>query len=189
MATNCSFGVAVSDRKSDEPPQIGNPSKWRKTEYMIRLGRFFPPLMIVSQYSQEEEDNMKKEYEEKRQKQKRSRWKKKSAERAKADNADTDDGKAEEVLPSPFAGLSIDNSRTKYWLDRISDQMEKNAKMMKVLAGEMLKPEFPKKVYHTGQKIFDNIGPTAERTGKLMSDVFNVWFGGSLGWDSGDRKR
>lgn len=70
--------------------------------------------MIVSQYSQEEEDNMKKEYEEKRQKQKRSRWKKKSAERAKADNADTDDGKAEEVLPSPFAGLSIDNSRTKY---------------------------------------------------------------------------
>ena len=80
-------------------------------------------------------------------------------------------------------------SRTKYWLDRISDQMEKNAKMMKVLAGEMFKPEFPKKVYHTGQKTFDNIGPTAERTGKLMSDVFNVWFGGSLGWDSGDRKR
>ena len=73
-------------------------------------------------------------------------------------------------------------------IDRTVQQMEKNLNMMKIFAVEMTKPDFPKKVYYTGEKILDNIGPTAERTGKLMKDVFSFWFGG-IGWGDDGRRR
>ena len=44
---------------------------------------------------------------------------------------------------------------------------------------EMTKPEFPKKVQLSGEKIVDNMGPTLEQTGKLMGDVWDMWMGWS----------
>ncbi|KAL7481884.1 hypothetical protein ACHAW6_007572 [Cyclotella cf. meneghiniana] len=198
ISTDCLFGLAVTDSKSDEPndpviPNLGDASKWRKTEYLFRLGRFIPPFMVVSQYYNDKEEaerrrqQQHKEYDEKRQRQKKGRWGK-SAERSNGSDRDDEsaEGKSEGSninFPHP-SNLPIDNSRARYYLARIDEQMEKNIDMMKVVLGEMLKPEFPRKVYDSGKKIYDNMGPTAERTAKLMKDVFNMWVGGSI-WDDG----
>ncbi|KAL3781699.1 hypothetical protein HJC23_009917 [Cyclotella cryptica] len=199
ISSNCLFGLAVTDSKSDEPndpgvPKLGDASKWRTTEYLFRLGRFIPPFAVVSQYYNDKEEverrrqQHQKEYDEKRQRQKKGRLEKSSE---RADSSDSDSEAAEDkskgsntLFPLP-SNLPIDNSRARYYLARIDEQMEKNINMMKIVLGEMLKPEFTRKVYDSGKKIYENMGPTAERTGKLMKDVFNMWVGGSIGWDDG----
>ena len=177
IATDSRFGISVTDSKMNpkDPslPNLGDASKWRKTEYFFKLGRFFPTLGVVSQYYSEKE---KSQYAEQQSEKKQKRWEK-AMERDK-------DNKQSDALSLP----KVDNSKTQYYLTKISEQMGKNLEMMKIFAGEIIKPEFPKKVYHTGEKIVDQLGPTAERTGKLMKDVFGMWFG-SLGWSGDDGRR
>jgi hypothetical protein len=184
IAPTCRLGIAVTDTKMDsrDPniPNMGDANKWRKTEYLVNVGRLFPTLGVVTQYYA---DDDQKQYDEQRQRQKKSRWDK-STERDQDKNDTTDRG-------FPLTPKLPDTSRTKYYLDRIEDQMVRNLKMMKLFAMEMTKRDFPKKVYYSGQKILDNMGPTAERAGKLMKDVFGMWFGGGIGWggDDGGRRR
>ena len=177
IATDSRFGISVTDSKMNpkDPslPNLGDASKWRKTEYFFKLGRFFPTLGVVSQYYSEKE---KSQYTEQQSEKKQKRWEK-AMERDK-------DNKQSDALSLP----KVDNSKTQYYLTKISEQMGKNLEMMKIFAGEIIKPEFPKKVYHTGEKIVDQLGPTAERTGKLMKDVFGMWFG-SMGWSGDDGRR
>ena len=177
IATDSRFGLSITDSKMNpkDPslPNLGDASKWRKTEYFFKLGRFFPTLGVVSQYYSE---NDEKQYNEEQREKKKSRWDK-AMERDK-------DNKQSDALSLPD---KVD-SKAQYYLDKISDQMAKNLQMMKVFAGEMIKPEFPKKVYHSGEKIVDQFGPTVERTGKLMKDVLGMWFGG-IGWSGDDGRR
>eukprot|EP00956_Cyclotella_meneghiniana_P003641 scaffold4438_cov56-Cyclotella_meneghiniana.AAC.5 len=170
IATDCRFGLAVTDAKMNSKDLTihnqGDSSKWRKTEYLIKLGRLFPTLGVVSQYYDDKEQQEQK-YNEQRQSEKKSRWDK-SAER------DATKEKPGTNFTPPLSFL--DSSRIKYYLDLMGEHMGKNLNMMKTLTLEMTKPDFPRKTYHSGQKIIDNMGPTAERTGKLMNDVFNMWF-------------
>jgi hypothetical protein len=183
IATDCRFGLAVTDSKMDSKdpnlPNLGDANKWRKTEYFLKLGRLLPTLGVVSQYYSDKEDEEK--YNNDRRQQQKSRWDK-SSER-NDEKSTTNNNFLVPTLP--------DNSRTKYYLNRLEEQMIKNLKMMKLLALEMTKDDFPKKVYISGQKILENMGPTVERTGKLMKDVFGMWFGGRIGWggDDGSRRR
>jgi hypothetical protein len=173
------------DNRDPNLPNLGDADKWRKTEYFFKLGRLLPTLGIVSQYYSEKDQQH--QYTEQRQREKKNRWDK-SVERDEAKTGKTDGLRSNFPIPSDLP----DTSRTKYYMNRLGDQMEKNLIMMKLFVGEMIKPDFPKKVYYSGQKIADNMGPTAERAGKLMKDVFNMWFGGSLGWSGGEeggRKR
>ena len=159
VATDCRFGLAVTDSKMNSKDLTihnqGDSAKWRKTEYLIKLGRLFPTLGVVSQYYDDKEQQEQK-YNEQRQGEKKSATKEESG--------------------ANFIPSFLDSSRIKYYLDRMGENMEKNLNMIKTLTLEMTKPDFPKKTYHSGQKIIDNMGPTVERTGKLMNDVFNMWF-------------
>ena len=183
IATDCRFGMAVTDSKMDSKdpnlPTLGDADKWRKTEYFFKLGRLFPTLGVVSQYYSDKDEQQR--YDEQRQQQKKSRWDK-SAERDKEEKSDV----STPNFPIPSMP---ETSRAKYYADRIGEQMEKNLNMMKLFVLEMIKPDFPKKVYYSGEKIIDNMGPTVERTGKLMKDVFAMWFGGGIGWGGDDGRR
>lgn len=213
LATDLRLGLGVTDGTSADPdnpnaPPVrkGSSGGWRKTEYLFRLGRFIPPFLVVSQYYEDKEEEerrrqqLTKEYNEKRQRQKESRWGKSSErqdkqEKSKDDGrSDADDSTTPEMdgannnFPIP-ANLPIDTSRTEYFLQRLHTQMEKNAAMMGFMLKQMLKPDFPKKVYHSGERIYENLGPTAERTGKLMKDVWQMWvnnLGNNFGWDQDD---
>ena len=55
--------------------------------------------------------------------------------------------------------------------------MDKNTAMMGIMLRQIIKPDFPQKVFHSGERVFQNLGPTAERTGKLMKDVWKIWVG------------
>jgi hypothetical protein len=180
IATDCRFGLAVTDSKMDSKdpnlPNFGDATKWRKTQYFLKLGRLLPTIGVVSQYNEDEQ-----KYDEQRPKQK-SRWDKSSSDRENEEKSD----RSTSNFPVPTLP---DTSRTKYYLNRMGEQMIKNLQMMKLLALEMTKPDFPKKVYYSGQKILDNMGPTVERTGKLMKDVFGMWFGGRIGWGGDDGRR
>ena len=202
IATNLRLGLAVTDGTSsdpDNPNQVVRQSGgsgsggWRKTEYLFRLGRFFPPFMVVSQYYEDKEEEerrrkeLTKEYNERRQRQKdNSRWGKfsdRQREQDKSkDDGDASDSEGTSNFPIP-ADFPIDTSRAEYYLQRLHTQMEKNAAMMEVMVKQIFKPDFPRKVHHAGERILENMGPTAERTGKLMKDVWNMWVGS---WDNGD---
>jgi len=197
IATNLRLGLAVTDGTSsdpDNPNQVARKSSgsggWRKTEYLFRLGRFVPPFMVVSQYYEdkvEEERRRKeltKEYNERRQRQKENKWGKKFSERQQQEK-DAKDGSGEDGNTSESEGTSnnfpipadfpIDTSRVEYYLQRLHTQMEKNAAMMEIMVKQIFKPDFPQKVRHSGERILENMGPTAERTGKLMKDVWTMW--------------
>ncbi|KAL7434976.1 hypothetical protein ACHAXM_004385 [Skeletonema potamos] len=200
IATDLRLGLAVTDGTSsdpDNPNQVVRKSSgsggWRKTEYLFRLGRFVPPFMVVSQYyeDKEEEDRRRKEltkeYNERRQRQKESRWGK-SSERQQEEksNGGSDDDNPESEGMSTFpipANFPIDTSRIEYFLQRLDTQMEKNAAMMGIMMKQIFKPDFPKKVRISGERILENMGPTAERTGKLMKDVWTMWVSS---WYNGD---
>jgi len=49
--------------------------------------------------------------------------------------------------------------------------------MSYIVTDVVLKPTFPRLVWGGGESILDNMGPTAERTGKLMRDVWDMWMG------------
>jgi len=196
IATNLRLGLAVTDGTSsdpDNPNQVARKSSgsggWRKTEYLFRLGRFVPPFMVVSQYYEdkvEEERRRKeltKEYNERRQRQKENKWGKKFSERQQQEK-EAKDGSEEDGNTSESEGTSnfpipsdfpIDTSRVEYYLQRLHTQMEKNAAMMEIMVKQIFKPDFPHKVRHSGERILENMGPTAERTGKLMKDVWTMW--------------
>eukprot|EP00986_Skeletonema_menzelii_P004588 scaffold1572_cov141-Skeletonema_menzelii.AAC.3 len=202
IATNLLLGLAVTDGTSsdpDNPNQMVRKSNgsggWRKTEYLFRLGRFIPPFMVVSQYYEDKEEEARrrkeltKEYNERRQRQKDNRWgkfgEKQRQEKSKKDsgedgNAPESDGISNFPMPADFP---IDTSRAEYYLQRLHTQMEKNASMMEIMLKQVFKPDFPQKVRHSGERILENMGPTAERTGKLMKDVWTMWVGS---WGEGD---
>ena len=46
-------------------------------------------------------------------------------------------------------------------------------------------PDFPKKVKVGGEKVLDNLGPTVERTGRLMKGVWDMWTGWVFSDDEG----
>jgi hypothetical protein len=72
--------------------------------------------------------------------------------------------------------------RTEYYLQRMYVQMVKNMNMMSyILTDVVCKRDFPYKVKVGGERIIDNMGPTVERTGKLMRDVWDMW----MGWTTG----
>jgi hypothetical protein len=76
--------------------------------------------------------------------------------------------------------------RTEYYLQRMYVQMVKNMNMMSyILTDVVCKRDFPYKVKTGGERIIDNMGPTVERTGKLMRDVWDMWMGWTTGGGSG----
>lgn len=207
IATDLRLGLAVTDSTSTDPdnPNARKSSSgsggWRRTEYLFRLGRFIPPFMVVSQYYEDKEEEerrrkqLTKEYNEKRQRQKENRWGKSTSsnrqqQEEKSSNRDSDDDNITPEtnnFPVP-ANFPIDISRSEYLLQRLHTQMEKNAAMMGAMLKQMLKPDFPRKVYQSGERIYENLGPTAERTSKLMKDVWTMWVG-SWEWGNGDDDR
>ena len=151
--------------------------------------------MLVAKYYKDEEEEqrrrteMQKEYNELTNKLKKNRWDK-SSER------DTDDDKTKPKLEYEMEDnakttqvtndLSDMSSRTKYYMQRIYVQMIKNVEMMEHLATNViLKEDFPKKVHVQGKKIYNEIGPTAERTGELMQKVWDMWIGYASGKSGG----
>jgi len=67
---------------------------------------------------------------------------------------------------------NVVSSRTEYYLQRTFVQMAENANMMSFIVTDiMMKPDFPRKVRAGGERILDNVRPTAERTVKLMRGV------------------
>ena len=194
-----------SGNTSTENNQIG----WRKTEYLFRLGRFIPPFMIVNKYYQDKEaeekrrKEMKREYTEMRDRMKKNRWDKSASKNGDDDKSEESNSDSKGTINNTTTETPISNSlsnvssRTEYYLQRIYVQMNKNLNMMGILANEMIQPDFPKKVQVSGHKILDNMGPTAERTGKLMKDVWDMWLGSlNDGWngsnggeDGGGRRR
>jgi len=202
IATDLRLGLAVTDSTSsdpDNPNQVVRKSSgsggWRKTEYLFRLGRFVPPFMVVSQYYEDKEEEerrrkeLTKEYNERRHRLKESRWGKSNErqqqEKSKGgsdDDDNTPESEGTSIFPIP-ANFPIDTSRVEYFLQRLDTQMEKNAAMMGIMMKQMFKPDFPKKVRISGEKILENLGPTAERTGKLMKDVWTMWV---ESWINGD---
>ena len=77
---------------------------------------------------------------------------------------------------------NVVSSRTEYYLQRTFVQMAKNANMMSFIVTDvMVKPDFPRKVRAGGERILGNVRPTAERTVKLMRDVWGMW----VGWVNG----
>jgi len=217
IATDCLLGVSISDSASEDPDSALPPSKknnksstkkndsksgWRKTEYLFKLGRFIPPFMLVAKYYKDEEEEqrrrteMQKEYNELTNKLKKNRWDK-SSER------DTEDDKTKPKLEYEMEDnakttqvtndLSDMSSRTEYYMQRIYVQMIKNIEMMEHLATNVIfKEDFPNKVQLQGKKIYNEIGPNAERTGELMQKVWDMWIGyasgksgsGGGGWSS-----
>ena len=198
IATDLRLGLAVTDNTSSDPDNpnkgvrksiSGSSGGWRKTEYLFRLGRFVPPFMVVSQYYEdkvEEERRRKeltKEYNERRQRQKENRWGKSSEkDKSKGSVSEDDISEGTSYFPIPL-NFPIDTSRAEYYLQRLDTQMDKNSAMMGIMLRQILKPDFPQKVVASGERIFENLGPTAERTGKLMKDVWTMWVGS---WDNGD---
>jgi len=214
IATDCLLGVSISDSASEDPDSALPPSKnnkstskkndsksgWRKTEYLFKLGRFIPPFMLVAKYYKDEEEEqrrrteMQKEYNELTNKLKKNRWDK-SSERDKDDDKTKpkleyemeDNAKTTQVTND----LSDMSSRTEYYMQRIYVQMIKNIEMMEHLATNVIfKEDFPNKVHVQGKKIYNEIGPTAERTGELMQKVWDMWIGYASGksgggWSSG----
>jgi len=207
IATDCLLGVSISDSASTDPdsfvvpssssssssPSTGNHGKsksgWRKTEYLFKLGRFIPPFMIVGKYYKDEEEEerrrkeMQREYNDMRDRLRKNRWDK----RASKDESDKKNGDAKSNPSNTEISSNISHvsTQTEYYLQRIYVQMVKNATMMKFLCGEMMKPDFPKKVKVGGEKVLDNLGPTVERTGRLMKDVWDMWTGWVFSDDEG----
>lgn len=200
---------AKNNKSSTNKKNDSKSAGWRKTEYLFKLGRFIPPFMLVAKYYKDEEDEkrrrneMQKEYNELTNKLKKNRWDK-SSERIDTNNKDDDDDnktkskldyeKEDNTKSSPISNdLSDVSSRTEYYMQRIYVQMIKNANMMSHLAiNVVLKPDFPKKVQVQGTKIYNELEPTAERTGELMKKVWDMWIGyangksgSGGGWSSG----
>ncbi|KAL9180909.1 hypothetical protein ACHAXT_009714 [Thalassiosira profunda] len=194
IATDCLLGVSVADAAIADPtggaataPVKKEPGAagWRKSEYLFRLGRFIPPFMVVNKYYKDAEEEgrrrkeMQKEYDDMRERLKQNRWNK-----AKRDD---DGGLGGAKTPAPGAKdsgvvpmgneLSDASFRAEYYLQRLYVQMGKNLEMMGILLHEMTRPDFPRRVCAGGAKIADNVGPTAERTCKLMADVWEMWTG------------
>ncbi|KAL7432578.1 hypothetical protein ACHAXH_006155, partial [Discostella pseudostelligera] len=208
IATDCLLGVSISDSASTDPdsfvvpsssssPSTGNNGKsksgWRKTEYLFKLGRFIPPFMIVGKYYKDEEEEerrrkeMQREYNDMRDRLRKNRWDKRSSkDESEKKDADVKLNPSNTEISSNISHVS---TQTEYYLQRIYVQMVKNATMMKFLCGEMMKPDFPKKVKVGGEKVLDNIGPTVERTGRLMKDVWDMWTGWVFGDDEGGSRR
>ena len=209
IATDCLLGVSISDSVSTDPDSAFPPSSssaaaasskkkttsdsnsksgWRKTEYLFKLGRFVPPFMLVAKYYKDEVEEERRrneatrEYNELRDRHKKSRWDKASARDEDEKVSLTTNADNTSSSSSSKERLSEVSTRTEYYLQRIYVQMIKNMNMMSYLSTEVIcKPDFPKKVQLQGQKIYDNIGPTAERTGKLMGDVWDMWMVTFLG--------
>ena len=205
IATDCLLGVSISDSASTDPDSFVVPSSssssssspgksksgWRKTEYLFKLGRFIPPFMIVGKYYKDEEEEerrrkeMQREYNDMRERLRKNRWDKRLRKDESTTTTNTDDKQKDgrdHANSNPnntelSNNISHVSSQTEYYLQRIYVQMVKNATMMKFLCGEMMKPDFPKKVKVGGEKVLDNIGPTVERTGRLMKDVWDMWTG------------
>jgi hypothetical protein len=200
IATDCLLGVSVADAASSDPDG-GKRIGWRKTEYLFKLSRFVPPFMIVGKYYKDEEEEerrrkeMQKEYDDMLSRLRRNRWD--SATKRYADSSSSaaisPDEKKKEGMGSADSEKdrkatdlprtdNVVSSRTEYYLQRTYVQMAKNANMMThTVTDVMMKPDFPKKVQAGGERILDNIRPTAERTGKLMRDVWDMW----VGWANG----
>ncbi len=203
IATDCLLGVSVADAASSDPDG-GKRIGWRKTEYLFKLSRFVPPFMIVGKYYKDEEEEerrrkeMQREYDDMLGRLRRNRWD--SAAKRDADSsssaANSSDekkkkkegmtGSADAEKDRETTDLSrtdtVVSSRTEYYLQRTYVQMAKNANMMThTVTDVMMKPDFPKKVRAGGERILDNMRPTAERTGKLMRDVWDMW----VGWANG----
>ena len=166
IATDCIFGLSISDVPSSDPDmpqstpsrQQGNKHKseseagWRQTEYTFRLGRFFPPFMVVGKYYDDPvEDERrrregKREYDEMREGKRKSRWGK-SAERLDDGPSRGDERsagkKSDERLTAAASG-------TEYYLQRLYVQMNKNLDAMVNIGGAMMTPEFPGKVSWAG---------------------------------------
>ncbi|KAL7541131.1 hypothetical protein ACHAXR_012044 [Thalassiosira sp. AJA248-18] len=214
-STAASKKKSKADNTNNKNNSNNNSVGWRKTEYLFRLGRFIPPFMIVNKYYQDKEEEerrrkeMQKEYNDMRDRLKKNRWDS-LGERNKDDNggggaknpaAAVDDDEKDDKTSNtdkintnntttpetPISNnLSNASSRTEYYLQRIYVQMNKNINMMHhILFNEITKPDFPKKVQHGGSKIIDNMGPTMERTGKLMGDVWDMWMGSVDAWYGG----
>ncbi len=196
--TETLFGVAITDAAGQHPDDVdyqpnqrgGDGSGWRRTEFLFRLGRFIPPFMLVSQYYDSrgaEAKRNKEEYDKMRQRKKKDRLD--NAKSRDKDGNEVDGSAAEDDIPNslPNYGALSTSNRTQEFLEKLRDQMEKNAKMMQVIGKEVIKPDFPVKVKKSGEKIIDNFGPTVERAIKLASDVFEMW----TGWigDEGNNER
>ncbi len=210
IATDCLLGLSVSDSASTDPdsfvvpssssPSTGNNSKsksgWRKTEYLFKLGRFIPPVMIVGKYYKNEEEEerrrkeMQKEYNDMRERLRKNRWNKRLS-KEESSTADKNDEGASLSHPSTELSSNISHvsTQTEYYLQSLYVQMVKNATMMKFLCGEMMTPDFPKKVKIGGEKVLENLGPTVERTGRLMKDVWDMWTGWVFNDDDGGGRR
>lgn len=145
--------------------------------------------MIVGKYYKDEEEEerrrkeMQREYNDMRDRLRKNRWDK----RASKDESDKKNGDAKSNPSNTEISSNISHvsTQTEYYLQRIYVQMVKNATMMKFLCGEMMKPDFPKKVKVGGEKVLDNLGPTVERTGRLMKDVWDMWTGWVFSDDEG----
>lgn len=196
--TETLFGVAITDSEGEGPDDANyQPSRrgksnsgWRKTEFLFRLGRFIPPFMVVSQYYENKEadkTNQKEEYHKMRQRQLEERLAGAKGRHKDENEESTTSKNSDDTSPNPLSNsltssFPVDSSKTQQFLEKVREQMEKNAKMMKLIALETIKPDFPAKVRSSGEKIVDNFGPTAERAQKLMKDVFELW----VGWGGGD---
>lgn len=202
IATDCIFGLSISDVPSSDPdmPQnttsrqqgskqksSGSEAGWRQTEYTFRLGRFFPPFMVVGKYYDDPvEDERrrregKREYDEMREGKRKSRWGK-SAERLD-DGPRRDDERS--VGKISDERLTAAASGTEYYLQRLYVQMNKNLDAMVNIGGAMMTPEFAGKVSTAGGKIAQGMVPAAERAVRLVGDVVKMWVDWD-GWGGGD---
>ncbi len=178
-----------SQKNGDKSSSGGGKTGWRKTEYLFKLGRFIPPFMIVGKYYKDEEEEerrrreMQREYDDMRDRLRRNRWYSSAKRDGKSSSSianDTDERKGQRRAELPITNDV--SSRTEYYLQRTYVQMAKNASMMShILTDVMMRPDFPRKVRAGGERIIDNMRPTAERTGKLMRDVWDMW----MGWANG----
>mmetsp|Transcript_3705 Transcript_3705/g.8326 ORF Transcript_3705/g.8326 Transcript_3705/m.8326 type:complete len:595 (+) Transcript_3705:114-1898(+) len=198
--TETLFGVAITDAAGQHPDDVdyqpnqrgGDGSGWRRTEFLFRLGRFIPPFMLVSQYYDSrgaEAKRNKEEYDRVRQRVKKERLD--NTKGRDKDGNEVDGSAAEDVMPNslPNYGALSSSNRMQEFLEKLREQMEKNARMMQIIGKEVIKPDFPGKVKMRGEKIIDNFGPTAERAMKLASDVFEMWTGWSGDEGNNGRRR
>ena len=198
MNKNRNNNSTANGNNNSNGRQKGEAAGWRKTEYLFRLGRFIPPFMIVNKYYQDKEEEerrrleMQKEYNDMRDRMKKGRWDKSTAK----DKSVGEEGSSTTAKGANTAKnttimnndrMDAVSSRTEYYMQRLQVQMSKNLDMMCYLFTEMTKPDFPKKVQVSGTKILENMGPTVERTGKLMGDVWDMWLGaGGFDWGGGN---
>ena len=182
---------------------------WRKTEYLFKLGRFIPPFMIVGKYYKDEDEDERRRIEIQKEYDKLVKrlrvWDSKSLSTTtptttNKKNDDDDDEerkkkkKEEQQKQQQGEGsntiISISSSsfpRTEYYLQRMYVQMVKNMNMMSYIMTDVVcKRDFPYKVKTGGERIIENMGPTVERTGKLMRDVWDMWMGWTTGGGNGN---